>query len=199
MIHTYAFNGDADGLCALQQLRLAAAAEAGTGMAAAVMTGEPEAVEELVTGVKRDIELVQRVRGGRGDVCTVLDVSLDVNRAALAALLERGVLVRYFDHHFAGDIPPHPALEAHIDTRANVCTSLLVDAHLGGRQRPWAIVGAFGDSLMDEASALALGSGLSPDDTARLRELGLAINYNAYGETLADLHVAPEDLAAEMR
>ena len=31
-----------------------------------------------------------------------------------------------------------------------------------------------------------------------LKELGVAVNYNAYGETIADLHVPPVDLAAEM-
>ena len=33
---------------------------------------------------------------------------------------------------------------------------------------------------------------------ARLQELGVAVNYNAYGETIADLHVPPLDLAGEM-
>jgi hypothetical protein len=53
--HCYAFNGDADGLCALQQLRLA-------GPRAAA--GQ----ETLVTGVKRDIALLDRVAASRGDV-----------------------------------------------------------------------------------------------------------------------------------
>src|SRR6185312_14929592 len=74
------FNGDADGICALHQLRLADPVDS-----------------ELVTGLKRDIELLKAVPAERGDVVTVLDVSLDRNRAALAALLERGVRVRYFD------------------------------------------------------------------------------------------------------
>ena len=39
---------------------------------------------------------------------TVLDVSLDVNRAALRALLERGAAVDYFDHHQRRD-PVAPA------------------------------------------------------------------------------------------
>ncbi|HBQ39206.1 MAG TPA: acetyltransferase, partial [Halieaceae bacterium] len=57
------FNGDADGLCALVQLRRA----------------EPlDAV--LVTGVKRDIALLQQVEAGPGDRVTVLDISLDKNR-----------------------------------------------------------------------------------------------------------------------
>src|SRR6185369_6291635 len=64
--------------------------------------------------------------------------------------------------------------------------------------RSWAVVGAFGDSLTDEGSALAAAAGIAPADAARLRELGVAINYNAYGETLADLHVAPAELAEEM-
>src|SRR3954454_16719824 len=101
MKHHYAFNGDADGLCALQQLRLAAPRATGR--------------ETLVTGVKRDIALLDRVAASAGDACTVLDVSLDVNRAGLEKLLAAGVSVRYFDHHFAGDIPAHAGLEAHID------------------------------------------------------------------------------------
>ena len=181
MSHCYAFNGDADGLCALQQLRLA---------------GAPPG--QLVTGVKRDIALLDRVVAAAGDHCTVLDVSLDVNRAGLLALLEAGVEIRYFDHHFTGEIPKHPGLEAHLDLSPQVCTSLLVDRFLEGRQRAWAIVGAFGDSLTDEARALTAGAGLTADAAERLRQLGVAVNYNAYGETLADLHVPPAELAEEM-
>jgi len=186
MAMTFVFNGDADGLCALQQLRLAEPNHGGAGRPA------------LVTGVKRDIALVERVKGGAGDACTVLDVSLDVNRSGLQALLAAGVAVRYFDHHFAGEIPEHTGLEAHLDTSPNVCTSLLVDRYLEGRFRRWAVVGAFGDSLVVEATALAEQAGLAPDVTKRLQELGVAINYNAYGETIADLHVPPLELAAEM-
>jgi hypothetical protein len=187
MTCTYAFNGDADGLCALQQLRLS---EAATG---AAVGGEP-----LVTGVKRDIALLGRVHGGPGVEVTVLDVSLDVNRAGLLALLESGAAVRYFDHHFSGEIPQHPRLEAHLDPDTKVCTSILVDRHLGGRFRRWAAVGAFGDSLLDQGQRLSQATGLAPDATDRLAKLGMVINYNDYGETIADLHVPPADLAAEM-
>jgi hypothetical protein len=187
MTHTFAFNGDADGLCALQQLRLA---DADAGAASGNVA--------LVTGVKRDIALLERVTAAPGDQCTVLDVSLDVNRAGLLALLAAGVQVRYFDHHFAGEIPADARLEAHIDTSPNVCTSLIVDKYLAGRFRSWAVVGAFGDSMVDEATALANSAGIAPAAAARLQELGVAINYNAYGETLADLHVPPLELAAEM-
>ncbi|HVT05941.1 MAG TPA: DHH family phosphoesterase [Polyangia bacterium] len=181
MPHTYVFNGDADGLCALQQLRLA-----------------DRPASTLITGVKRDIALVARVSAAAGDSCTVLDVSLDVNRAAVVALLDAGVHVQYFDHHFAGDIPAHPRLAAHIDLAPNVCTSILVDRYLEGRFRVWAAVGAFGDSLNDEARALAATAGVAGTDVDRLREIGVAVNYNAYGESVADLHVAPAELAEDM-
>ena len=36
---------------------------------------------------------------------------------------------------------------AHIDTDPAMCTSLIVDRHLGGKFRHWAIVAAFGDNL----------------------------------------------------
>ncbi len=185
MNRSYVFNGDADGLCALQQLRL---------------TGERSGAgqETLVTGVKRDIALLGRVEARPGDECTVLDISLDVNRAGLLALLEKDVSIRYFDHHFAGDIPQHPKLEAHIDLSPNVCTSILVDRYLNGRFRSWAVAAAFGDSLADEGRALARAAALPDAKTERLKELGIAINYNAYGETIADLHVPPVDLADEM-
>ena len=181
MTRFYVFNGDADGLCALQQLRLT----------------EPGPAK-LVTGVKRDIELLARVKAEPGDRVTVLDVSLDVNRAGLLAVLESGAQVRYFDHHHAGEIPAHAGLETHLDMAPNVCTSLLVDRALSGQKRLWAIVGTYGDSLTDEANALADRAGLPSDDAALLKELGVSINYNAYGETLADLHVPPAELAEEM-
>jgi hypothetical protein len=180
MSHCYVFNGDADGLCALQQLRL---------------TGGPAGA--LVTGVKRDIALLDRVVGTGATSCTVLDISLDVNRAGLTALLDAGTAVQYFDHHFAGEVPASPLLEAHIDLAPNVCTSILVDRHLEGRRRAWAAVGAFGDSLVEEGRALAAAVGLEGAADV-LREIGVAINYNAYGETVEDLHVAPAALAEEM-
>jgi single-stranded DNA-specific DHH superfamily exonuclease len=175
------FNGDADGLCALRQLRLA----------------EP-AVAELVTGVKRDIALLARVEAKPGDLVTVLDVSLDRNRAALVRLLERGVRVRYFDHHFAGEIPSQPGLEAHIDTSPGTCSSMLVDRHLGGRFRRWAVTAAFGDGLDQAALELGATLALGPAEIAKLRELGRSLNYNAYGETEADLVVPPARLYREL-
>src|SRR4051812_28309002 len=132
------FNGDADGICALHQLRLA----------------EPRA-SVLVTGAKRDIDLLQRVKARRDDRVTVLDISLARNVAALDRLLALGVSCRYFDHHFAGDVPRHPKLEIYIDTAPDVCTSLLVDRYLEGSQRIWAVVAAFGDNLAAPAREAA--------------------------------------------
>jgi len=174
----YAFNGDADGLCALQQLRLVETQRA-----------------TLVTGVKRDITLLRRIQGQAGDAVTVLDVSLHQNREDLLRLLETGVSVRYFDHHHAGALPRHPLLEAHIDEAADVCTSILVDRHIGGRYRAWAVVAAFGDNLTEPARAMALQAGLDAQATSALEKLGICLNYNAYGESIEDLHCHPADLA----
>ncbi|MBK7592822.1 MAG: acetyltransferase [Betaproteobacteria bacterium] len=177
MMHWDVFNGDADGLCALHQLRLCAPRRA-----------------TLVTGVKRDIALLHRVAAGPGDSVTVLDVSLAANRAPLDALLGRGVAVQYFDHHFAGSPPSHPALELHIDTAPDTCTGLIVDRFLAGRQRLWAIVAAYGDALPGPASELAAQQGLDRSQVVALRELGEALAYNAYGEREADLVIAPAAL-----
>ncbi|MEP7181955.1 MAG: acetyltransferase [Betaproteobacteria bacterium] len=173
------FNGDADGLCALHQLRLAEPADA-----------------VLVTGVKRDIALLPRVAAAAvaGDVATVLDISLAANRDALDTLLAGGVAVRYFDHHYAGDVPAHPLLQAAIDPAPDVCTSIVVDRHLDGRHRVWAVVGAFGDNLAGPARQLAAALALDEGRIAALQALGDNLAYNAYGDTEADLVIGPADL-----
>lgn len=177
MTHFDVFNGDADGLCALHQLRLVAPMPS-----------------VLVTGPKRDIALLQRAPARPGDSLTALDVSLDVNRAALAELLDRGVTVEYFDHHYAGEIPAHPRLTAHLDPAPGVCTGMLVDRHLGGARRIWAVVAAFGDNLAAAAGELAMPLGLDGGQITALRELGEILAYNAYGDSAADLIAQPADL-----
>ena len=171
------FNGDADGICALHQLRLA----------------EPrESV--LITGVKRDIALLERVDAQSGDEVTVLDVSLARNAAALKRLLARGAACRYFDHHVPGEILVHPRLATFIDTAPAVCTSLLVDRYLNGSQRVWAVVGAFGDNLADSAREAAVRLELNELQLAQLQALGECINYNAYGDSVDDLNYHPAEL-----
>ncbi|MDN7806512.1 acetyltransferase [Burkholderia gladioli] len=179
--HIHVFNGDADGLCALQQLRL--------------VEGEGSA---LVTGVKRDIRLLARVNADADCCVTVLDLSHDSNRDDVARLLAGGAAIRYFDHHFAGSVPSHPALQAHIDTSTDVCTSTLVDRYLGGRHAQWAVAAAFGDSLPRLGAALAHRHALAADTVEALALLGRCLNYNAYGDDPADLFYAPEVLAEAM-
>lgn len=171
------FNGDADGICALQQLRLE----------------EPRAAT-LVTGVKRDVRLLDRVTAGAGDELTVLDISLKTNAKSVTRLLGAGARLRYFDHHAPGEIPRHANLKAFIDIAPDTCTSLIVDRYLNGRQRLWAVVAAFGDNLTEPAQRAAADLDLDETDLQRLRELGECINYNAYGETVDDLHYPPADL-----
>jgi hypothetical protein len=171
------FNGDADGICALHQLRL----------------NEPRA-SVLVTGAKRDIALLERVAAQAGDEITVLDVSLERNAAALQEQLARGAACRYFDHHYPGPIPSHPRLKIYIDTAPDICTSLLVDRYLDGRQRVWAVVAAFGDNLVEPARKAAASLNLSEQSLAQLQELGACINYNAYGDSVEDLYYHPADL-----
>ncbi|CAH1539071.1 Acetyltransferase [Vibrio rotiferianus] len=171
------FNGDADGIIALLQLRLADPIDA-----------------ELVTGVKRDIKLVEKVEVQAGDELTVLDISMEKNMAGLEQALAQGAHVFYADHHKAGEIPQHGNLDAHIDLDANICTALIVDQLLGGRFHLWAITAAYGDNLIARADALADKVGLSAEQKAQLKELGTLINYNGYGSKVDDLHFHPADL-----
>lgn len=171
------FNGDADGLCALHQLRLA----------------EP-AQSVLVTGVKSDIALLPRVPAGAGDKVTVLDISIDANRTALLAMLARGAAVLYVDHHSHAGVPSNPLLHAHIDHSADTCTGMIVDRYLAGRFRIWAVVAAFGDNLDTQAEGLARSLALDAQQTAALQELGRCLNYNAYGNAVSDLNIDPAAL-----
>lgn len=175
-----AFNGDADGITALLQLRIA----------------EPrDAV--LVTGIKRDITLLGRVAAagaGAGDRVSALDISLDKNRSALEQLLARGTEVFYCDHHYAGKVPASASLATLINEAPEVCTSLLINGYLRGRFAEWAVVGAYGDNLHASAERLAAQLGLSQAQCAALCELGELINYNGYGESLDDLHIDPAEL-----
>ncbi|MGK0498816.1 MAG: hypothetical protein ACJAYG_000447 [Oceanicoccus sp.] len=171
------FNGDADGICALAQLRNANPVDS-----------------QLVTGVKRDIQLLDKIDAQFGDSITVLDISLDKNRDGLINALEAGAEVFYSDHHFAGEIPDHDKLTTLINTAPDVCTSILVNQHLQGQFVEWAITGAFGDNLKNSARLLAKPLDLSEPQLEALENLGIYINYNGYGSNLEDLHFSPEDL-----
>jgi hypothetical protein len=171
------FNGDADGICALTQLRLA----------------EPRNAT-LITGVKRDIDLLQQVNAQAGDRITVLDVSMEKNIGPLQAALSASASVFYVDHHVPGEIPDSPNLKAIINEAPDTCTSVLVNGHLRSRFINWAIAGAFGDNLKKTAQALAKTTALNETQVALLEELGTYLNYNGYGEKIEDLHFHPAEL-----
>lgn len=177
MGHYDLFNGDADGICALIQLRLA----------------EPKE-SVLITGVKRDNALLKYISPKAGDDITVLDVSMKKNTAPLQRALDVGSKVFYVDHHQPGDIPQHQNLKAHINTAANTCTSLIVNELLKGRFQDWAIVAAFGDNITAIAEQMCEKQNYSKAQIDILRTLGICINYNGYGASLDDLFYHPVDL-----
>lgn len=180
--HAYVFNGDADGLCALQQMHLA----------------QPRSAQ-LISGVKRDQSLLERVDFDSVDSVTVLDLPLPNNRDALVNLLDAGKTINYFDHHIPGDRLDHDQLNSQIDIDANMCTSLIVNRWLGGAVDLWAIVGTYGDNLLGPANALAAHAGLDDDETLLVADLGRLLNYNSYGERVDDLHFSPIELHKTMR
>lgn len=174
------FNGDADGICALIQYRLANPAKS-----------------ELVTGVKRDINLLEKVFAKPDEQITVFNISMAENSTALQRLLSVGASVFYVDHHISDDIPEHPNLKTIIGTFPRICTSLLVDEYLQGKHREWAVVAAFSDSMTSSAEEAARTL-LSEDKINQLKRLGISINYNGYGGSLEDLYFKPDQLYWEM-
>lgn len=172
------FNGDADGICALHQLRLA----------------DPRPDAQLLTGVKRDVNLLARLKNAADLDLTVLDISFEKNKSDVLRLLDSGSSVLYIDHHYSGDIPQHPKLTCHIDPDPQTCTSLIVDRLLDGAHCSWSIVGAFGDNLNSQAQSISQQQGFSSTDTEALQEIGILLNYNGYGASLDDLYFSPDSL-----
>lgn len=178
------FNGDADGICALHQLRLV----------------DPR-TSHLISGVKRDIGLLSRLNSlpeCRDNRITALDISLDKNREDLLILLDNNNHVFYADHHYPGEIPDRANLQTIIDSDPNICTGLLIDRMLDGKYGLWAIVAAFGDNLHEAALTRAEPLDLTEEKLAILRETGELLNYNGYGREVGDLLYSPEDLYREV-
>ncbi|ABM02645.1 acetyltransferase [Psychromonas ingrahamii 37] len=171
------FNGDADGIIALLQLRLASPQQ-----------------NKLITGVKRDINLVGQVDAAAGEKLTVLDISMEKNIDGVKRALSNGAEVFYADHHRSGEIPVHENLQAMIDLDANTCTALIIDQLLEGQFHEWAITAAYGDNLITKADQLAADAGLTKAEAEQLKELGTLINYNGYGAKIDDLHFHPANL-----
>ncbi|MGR9012367.1 MAG: DHH family phosphoesterase [Gammaproteobacteria bacterium] len=180
-MHFDVFNGDADGICALIQLRLA----------------HPQTAK-LITGIKRDIQLLDKFTASSGDRITVLDISLQKNSTRVNEFLSQGAHIFYVDHHQHGEIPNHPHLKTLINTDSATCTSLLINQHLHGKYPLWAITAAFGDNVNHSAEQLAASLNLNPSELETLKNLGIYINYNGYGSSIADLHFAPDKLYLEM-
>lgn len=171
------FNGDADGICALVQLRQA----------------EPrDAI--LVTGVKRDISLLKQVDAVDGDRITVLDISMEKNQSDLLRLLSKGANIFYVDHHAAGKVPASASLMSLINESSDISTSLLVNNYLRGARLGWGAVGTFGDNLKNVAHEMLSSSSISSDQIVLLEKLGIYMNYNGYGADLSDLHFTPKEL-----
>ncbi|ELR65054.1 hypothetical protein C942_01625 [Photobacterium marinum] len=180
-MHYDVFNGDADGIIALLQLRWVQPLQ-----------------NKLITGVKRDISLLSRVPMGASSV-TVLDISMEKNADALIELLSGKIPVMYCDHHRTGEIPEDENFEVIVDLSPDTCTSLLVNHHLSGKYELWAIAAAFGDNVRAVAAEMAKSLNLKDEQVAFLCELGTLINYNSYGASIDDLHISPVELFKELQ
>ena len=82
----FAYNGDADGICSMIQWGLAHGLDG-----------------KRITGVKRDIQLLDKISLSKGDDLVVMDISLARNQIKAREFVESGHKVIWFDHHLAGD------------------------------------------------------------------------------------------------
>ena len=176
------FNGDTDGIFAWHQLRLVHPRDA-----------------TIVTGVKRDVGLVSRVNAGDGDLVTVMDVSHAKNRKDVQRLLDSGAIVEYFDHHDPSELIAHPNITYHINTEPNISTGLIVNSYVKGKNCLWSIATAFGDNHIELAINMAKSEGLDDEQINLLKQIGLVVNYNSYGQTADDLFYSPEEIVEAAR
>ena len=180
MIHYDIFNGDADGIVSLHQYRM----------------HFPVTRVELVTGVKRDVELLRHMRLVKHSRLTVFDISHKTNEAHVQGILSNNNRIVWFDHHDAGMVYPNNMFRLTFDTSPTVCTNMLVDSYVDGLYRPWTIVGAFGDNLHEQAAEL--NPGFDDMKMCHLKEIGETLNYNGYGNKESDLTVHPKDVYLDL-
>lgn len=175
------FNGDADGIFSLLQLRQ--------------VEQRPNA--KLVTGVKRDTQLFERILGdaGKGDRVCALDIGMSRNKPALRSVLDAGAEVFFCDHHGTGDFPQSQQLTFLSGHGPGIATAYVIDQYLEGAKAAWAVCGAYGENFQGLAGKIAAERGIT-FPLNQLRELGELVNYNAYGSTVEDLHFHPSELYA---
>ena len=176
------FNGDTDGIFAWHQLRLTHPRDA-----------------EIVTGVKRDVNLASKVNAEEGDLVTIMDVSHAKNRKDVQRILDSGAIIEYFDHHDPKELIEHPNITYQINTEPNISTGLIVNSHVNGQNQLWSIATAFGDNHLDLAMSMAKSESLSDEQVLILKQIGLVVNYNSYGQTIEDLFYSPEEIAEAAR
>ena len=177
------FNGDADGIFSLIQWRKSYP-----------LTAQDQQI--LITGVKRDIALVSKIDDALSDQSniTVLDVSFDKNHEDVKRVMENCHSLFYCDHHKADKLFDHKNLTAVINTEPTVCTGLLINDILKDKHILWAVAAIYGDGLDSVASEYVKRLGLTQIQSEQLKELGVLINYNGYGNSVADLYFDPADL-----
>jgi len=174
------FNGDADGIVSLHQYRM----------------HFPVSKSQLITGVKRDVELLRHMRYAKHSNITVFDISHKTNEKHVENLLSNNNRIVWFDHHDTGMVYPNNTFRLMFDTSPSVCTSMLVDDYVDGLYRPWSVVGAYGDNLREQAEEL--NPGFSAKKMSDLKEIGETLNYNGYGMVESDLTVHPKDVYTDL-
>jgi hypothetical protein len=178
----FIFNGDADGLISQHILGLT--------------LGQPDL---RITGLKRDIQLLRKLPTLDSAQIYVMDISLRQNQAELPALLaNENIHLTWYDHHDPGQSLPHPRLDLHINQAPDTCTAAIVHVTCGRKHPLWAAMAAFGDNLPATGDGLAKAAGANATESALLRESGVLLNYNAYGEEPGDVCFDPADLAQKI-
>ena len=172
----YIFNGDADGIIATR-----------------IFSGINGGKNKFITGVKRDISLLKQVEHLQNQTISVFDIAIEKNLMALEKLLKNNCIIKWFDHHISKDIPNNRNFKPVLNTDPKVNTTWLV-SNYQKKFTPWTVAGLFGDNMTKTALNIGQIIDLNNEQIELLKDFGELLNYNSYGEKLADLFFPPVEI-----
>lgn len=175
------FNGDADGIFSLIQLQKNELKES-----------------KKITSFKRDTALLKHISPNSGDLIRSLDIGIDKNFKEVKLFLDQGVKIFFADHHKYEKVPEHKNFENQIFTKSIMCTSKIIANYINKEESIWAVPGIFGDNLYELGLEECKKNNLNSEESLLLKELGELVNYNSYGENIADLNYHPIDVFDEL-
>lgn len=183
----FALNGDADGIFSFRILHES--------------LGLRESNVRIVSDVKRQTHLIERVLAAENEDIYALDIELSKNSESVLKLINKNRFF-WFDHHVSkfsvDEIINHINFHNFINTASNYNTSKIAYEKMNSKSSGWMISALFGDGLQEIAQDECDKHKISAADAKVLEQVGRFINYNSYGNSATDLFFHPVDICHDV-